>query len=162
MNNLEILCFDEEATKYPLAQIADAAYKKLGQTAPLEIEVAFVTEDEIRTLNRENRDVDRVTDVLSFPNFDGIRYKTLTLNDYPSEIDEESGRLPLGSICVCESRAAEQAEEYGHSLLREVCYLTLHGILHCFGYDHMNEKDEKEMTELAEEIMTAAGVGRNA
>lgn len=158
MNNLEIIGLDDE---FPVRKVAEEAYKRLKQTAPLEIDVAFADEDEIRRLNRETRGIDAVTDVLSFPNFDGIRYKILALSDYPTDVDEDSGRLPLGSICICKKRAAEQAEEYGHSLAREICYLALHGVLHCFGYDHANAVDEEEMTALAEEIMAAANVGRD-
>ena len=141
--------------------VADAADKRLEQTAPLAIEIAFVGEDEIRTLNRDKRGKDSVTDVLSFPYYDGIRYKTLDINDYAGNVDEEDGRLLVGSICVCEKRAKEQAADFGHSVNREVCYLVAHGILHCFGYDHIEKNDEEEMTALAEKIMSAAGIERN-
>lgn len=162
MNNaLSIYCEDEEGKNYPLQKVADAACETLKQTAPLAIEVAFVSEDEIRTLNKERRGKDAVTDVLSFPYYDGIRYKTLDINDYAGDVNKEDGRLLVGSICVCEKRAKEQAEEFGHSEAREVCYLVAHGILHCFGYDHIEKKDEEEMTALADKIMSAAGIERN-
>ena len=67
----------------------------------------------------------------------------------------------IGSICICLKRAEEQAEEYGHSLEREVCYLVLHGILHCFGYDHIQPDDEKEMSDLAEKIMNELNLKRD-
>lgn len=161
MNNLLVYCEDEERKNYPLQAVADAADKILEQTAPLAIEIAFVGEDEIRTLNRDKRGKDSVTDVLSFPYYDGIRYKTLDINDYAGNVDEEDGRLLVGSICVCEKRAKEQAADFGHSVNREVCYLVAHGILHCFGYDHIEKNDEEEMTALAEKIMSAAGIERN-
>ena len=160
MNNLLVYCEDEEGKNYPLQAVADAADKILEQTAPLAIEIAFVGEDEIRTLNRDKRGKDSVTDVLSFPYYDGIRYKTLDINDYAGDVDEEDGRLLVGSICVCEKRAKEQAADFGHSVSREVCYLVAHGILHCFGYDHIEKNDEEEMTALAEKIMSAAGIER--
>ena len=159
-NNLAVYCEDEEIKKYPLDKVAEAAYKKLGQTAPLAIEIVFVSEDEIRKLNAEQRQTDRVTDVLSFPYLDGIRYKKLTLDGHEDETDE-NGRLLIGSVCICEKRAEEQAAEYGHSLTREVCYLALHGILHCFGYDHITESDETEMSALAKDIMNELNIGRN-
>ena len=161
MNNLLVYCEDEEGKNYPWPAVADAADKILEQTAPLAIEIAFVGEDEIRTLNRDKRGKDSVTDVLSFPYYDGIRYKTLDINDYAGNVDEEDGRLLVGSICVCEKRAKEQAADFGHSVNREVCYLVAHGILHCFGYDHIEKNDEEEMTALAEKIMSAAGIERN-
>lgn len=160
MSNFVVYCEDEEGKNYPLQTVADAAGKILNQSAPLAIEVAFVGEDEIRTLNRDKRGKDSVTDVLSFPYYDGIRYKTLDINDYAGDVDEEDGRLLIGSICVCEKRAKEQAADFGHSISREVCYLVAHGILHCFGYDHIEKNDEEEMTALAEKIMSAAGIER--
>ena len=160
MSNLVVYCEDEEGKNYPLQTVADAAGKILNQSAPLAIEVAFVGEDEIRALNRNKRGKDAVTDVLSFPYFDGIRRKTIDINDYAGDVDEEDGRLLIGSICVCEKRAKEQASDFGHSVSREVCYLVAHGILHCFGYDHIEKNDEEEMTALAEKIMSAAGIER--
>lgn len=160
MSNLVIYCEDEEGKNYPLQTVADAAGKILNQSAPLAIEVAFVGEDEIRALNRDKRGKDAVTDVLSFPYYDGIRRKTIDINDYAGDVDEEDGRLLIGSICVCEKRAKEQAADFGHSVSREVCYLVAHGILHCFGYDHIEKNDEEEMTALAEKIMSAAGIER--
>ena len=160
MSNLVVYCEDEEGKNYPLQTVADAAGKILNQSAPLAIEVAFVGEDEIRALNRDKRGKDAVTDVLSFPYFDGIRRKTIDINDYAGDVDEEDGRLLMGSICVCEKRAKVQAADFGHSVSREVCYLVAHGILHCFGYDHIEKNDEEEMTALAEKIMSAAGIER--
>ena len=160
MSNLVVYCEDEEGKNYPLQTVADAAGKILNQSAPLAIEVAFVGEDEIRALNRDKRGKDAVTDVLSFPYYEGIRRKTIDINDYAGDVDEEDGRLLMGSICVCEKRAKEQAADFGHSVSREVCYLVAHGILHCFGYDHIEKNDEEEMTVLAEKIMSAAGIER--
>ena len=101
-----------------------------------------------------------MTDVLSFPYLDGIKGKDVKRVDFPDDIDEETGTVLVGSICICLERAKEQAEEYGHSLKREVCYLALHGILHCFGFDHIEKADEEEMTALAEEIMQSLDIKR--
>lgn len=123
------------------------------------LELVLVDEEEIRRLNREVRGIDRVTDVLSFPSLDGIRGERLLADDHADELDEED-RLFLGSIAICEARAREQAEEYGHSYARELNYLTVHGVLHCLGYDHKTEEEKREMREEEEKIMARMGLTR--
>ena len=123
------------------------------------LELILVDEEEIRRLNREVRGVDRVTDVLSFPSLDGIKGEFLSADNYADELDEED-RLYLGSIAICEKRAREQAEEYGHSFERELNYLTVHGVLHCLGYDHETEEEKREMREQEEAIMQRMGLSR--
>ena len=123
------------------------------------LELVLVDEEEIRRLNREVRGVDRVTDVLSFPSLDGIKGEFLSADNYADELDEED-RLYLGSIAICRERAAEQAEEYGHSLKRELYYLAVHGLCHLLGYDHETEAARAEMRARAEPILTAMGILR--
>ena len=123
------------------------------------LELVLVDEEEIRRLNREVRGVDRVTDVLSFPSLDGIKGEFLSADNYADELDEED-RLYLGSIAICEKRAKEQAEEYGHSYARELNYLTVHGVLHYLGYDHETEEEKREMREKEEAIMQRMGLSR--
>ena len=159
MSTLKVICEEKEGEQFNLQTVADCAYQTLGQTEELLIEIAFVSEEEIRELNFEQRNIDKVTDVLSFPYLDEIRGEILTPEHFGNE-KEEDGFL-LGSICICMQRAKEQAEEYGHSLEREVSYLALHGILHCFGYDHIEKTDEEQMTALAEQIMTKLNLKRN-
>lgn len=113
-----------------------------------EISVTFVEAEEIRQLNRDYRDNDKVTDVLSFPQFDD-------LNDVP-----DFGEICLGDVVICKERAQEQAEEFGHSFEREIIYLFTHSILHLLGYDHMEEDEKKEMRAREEEVMTHLGIGR--
>ena len=125
----------------------------------LAAEVVLVDEEEIRRLNRETRGVDAVTDVLSFPALDGIKGKKLQKKAFPADIDEE-GNLFLGSIAICVKRAKEQAEEYGHSLDREVCYLAVHGVCHLLGYDHIEEEDKRLMREKEERILKKIGLTR--
>lgn len=149
----------EDSEPYEFDKIAEAVYKKLGQTDELSIELDFVSAEEIRRLNAEYRGADRVTDVLSFPYLDGIKNRVITRAEFPDDLDE-TGSVLIGSICICLERAKEQAEEYGHSLKREVCYLALHGFLHCFGFDHIEKSDEEEMTALAEEIMQGLEITR--
>jgi len=110
--------------------------------------VVFVGEEKIREINREYRGIDKVTDVISF-----------ALEDSQEEISYKSVRM-LGDIYICISRAKEQAQEYGHSLKRELSFLALHGLLHLLGYDHMEKEDEKVMFELQELILNEEGITR--
>lgn len=158
MGQLIVIRQDEEP--YEFDKIADAVYKKLGQTDKLSIELDFVSPEEIQTLNREYRGVDRVTDVLSFPYLDGVKGKVIRREDFGDDIDDETDSVLIGSVCINPERAKEQAEEYGHSLKREVCYLALHGFLHCFGFDHVEKADEEEMSALANEIMDSLDIKR--
>ena len=104
--------------------------------------------------------MDRVTDVLSFPYLDGVKGKVIRREDFGDDIDDETDSVLIGSVCINPERAKEQAEEYGHSIKREVCYLALHGFLHCFGFDHVEKADEEEMTALANEIMDSLDIKR--
>ena len=126
---------------------------------PLAVEILFVDEAEIQRLNKELRNIDKITDVLSFPALDLARGQAIKKADYPFEIDEE-GRLLVGSIAICEKRAKEQAEEYGHSYERELHYLIVHGIMHCLGYDHIEEADRAQMREKEEFILNKLGITR--
>lgn len=108
--------------------------------------VSFVEEDKIRELNRDFREIDRVTDVLSFP--DGT-------------VNPEDGEIMLGDVIICVKRACEQAEEYGHSLDRELAFLTAHSLLHLLGYDHeTGEEDEKIMFGKQKQILDDLGIVR--
>ena len=120
-----------------------------------EISVTLVTKEEINELNRTHRNVNRPTDVLSFPmmeydapaDFSGEKFsETLT-------ISPESEEMMLGDIVLCSEVVCEQAEEYGHSLLREFSFLVVHSLLHLFGYDHMKEDERAEMEGKQREIM---------
>ena len=86
--------------------------------------------------------------------------KKLRLCDYKTDVDLETGLLTIGDIYICLDRAKEQASEYGHSYLRELSFLLVHGFLHLLGYDHMNEEDEKKMFSLQEEILDGYGIKR--
>ena len=126
---------------------------------PLAVELVFVDADEIRRLNRETRDTDKVTDVLSYPTLDGIKGKKIEGKSYPFDIDED-GNLLIGSIAICEERAKEQAQEYGHSYERELHYLLVHGIMHCLGYDHLTDEEKAEMRAREERVLTLLGITR--
>lgn len=122
----------------------------------VEVFVNFVSEDEIKDLNLKHRKIDKVTDVLSFPNLD--KKPNQKLSEFSGEIIDE--RLFLGDIIICKAQAKRQAKEYGHSLKREICFLALHGLLHLLGYDHIEKSDEKIMSAKANEILTKFGVER--
>ena len=109
--------------------------------------IIFVTSEEIHEINKEYRNVDRVTDVISF-----------ALEDTP-DVDVSSYRM-LGDIYICLDKIYEQAELYNHSVLRETCFLITHGLLHLLGYDHMEESDEKVMFGLQEELLNEYGIKR--
>ena len=151
---------DVDEGEFPRAAALENALDGFVETdAPLLVEISFVDEEEIRRLNREIRAIDKVTDVLSFPALDLERGQAIKKADYPFDIDEE-GKLLLGSIAVCTKRAREQAEEYGHSYERELHYLIVHGIMHCLGYDHMEESDKAQMREQEEKILNKLGISR--
>lgn len=127
-----------------------AIEKTNGYICDVAIGVKFVSEDEIRLLNKNFRDIDKVTDVLSFPMLE-IK-EPQSLSEFESERDFD-GTLNLGDIAICTKRAKEQAKEYGNSYKRELSFLALHGLLHCLGYDHIEKEEEKKMMSLAEEIL---------
>ena len=114
----------------------------------VEISVSFVSPDEIHELNNEYRGVDRETDVLSFPQFE----KDEEIPDF--------GPVYLGDVVISNSKAKEQAIEYGHSYERELVYLFTHSVLHLLGYDHMEEEDKTVMRKREEEIMEYIGLTR--
>ena len=147
MGKLKIECFN---SKIKLAKIADAVYKTLGQVSYFKAELVFQDGEGITALNRSTRNVDSITDVLSYPSLDGIRGKILKPEDCPTEL--EGKYIFLGSVVLCEEKIREQAIEYGHSEEEEREYLIVHGLLHLFGYDHMTEEDKKEMRELEKDI----------
>lgn len=123
---------------------------------PCEVSVIFIDNDTIRTINRENRNIDRITDVLSFPMLDypdGKVFKQTYLNYEFKESDMDNGNLVLGDIALSLEKAKEQSIEFNHSFLRETCYLTVHSVLHLLGYDHMKEDEKKVMREREEKIL---------
>lgn len=118
-----------------------------------EVSVSFVDNDQIRELNREHRNIDAATDVLSFPLGENGIY----------DHNEATGAALLGDIVISMPKAVEQAELYGHSLQREVGYLTAHSMFHLLGYDHVNGGVEAvHMREKEETVMTMLGLPRGA
>ena len=138
-------------------KIAKIIYKELGQKDKLFAEVVITSEDEIRELNKTKRNIDKVTDVLSFPTLDNIRGKVLYARDYPFSCDGKY--LAIGSVAICAEQAKRQAEEFGHSEEREYTYLTVHGLLHLFGYDHMIDEDKLQMRAIEKRVLKKLGLG---
>ena len=149
----------EELSEQERARLQNALAGVAEGDAPFVFEVVFVSPEEIRAINARERGVDSVTDVLSFPATDDIKDKPILSQEHPDCWDGE-GRLYLGDIAVCRARAEEQAQEYGHSVEREINYLIVQGVLHCLGYDHMTEPDKAEMRAREEEIMKRMNLTR--
>lgn len=128
-----------------------------GLTAPCEVDVLLTDDDGIHEINRELRQVDRSTDVLSFPEFE------LTPGQLPGpeDADPGTGLIPLGDMVLSMERVAAQAREYGHSKRRELSYLVTHSVLHLLGYDHLDEGPMKAQMRAREEaIMALLGLER--
>lgn len=116
-----------------------------------EISVCFVDNDKIKNLNKKFRSIDKETDVLSFP--------MIEFNNQPKDVLIKKNIL-LGDIIISLPKAFEQAKEYGHTIEREIAFLTAHGILHLLGYDHINSEDEKIMFEKQKFILKKIGLER--
>lgn len=128
---------------------------------PCEINVLITDDNGIHEINNATRQIDKPTDVLSFPMFQ------LEAGNPPSEwedyLDFETGLCPLGDMCISLERANAQAKEFGHSMRREVGYLTIHSMLHLLGYDHLDEGAQKRQMRQREEAiaMSIAGMSRD-
>ena len=136
--------------KRRLRHTVNAALGAEGMALRCEINILLTDDEGIRQVNRTMREIDRATDVLSFPMFD------LAPGEHPGaeDADPDTGLVPLGDMCISLQRARAQAQEYGHSFEREVCYLCVHSVLHLLGYDHLDEGEMKrQMRTREEEIM---------
>lgn len=144
---------------------------------PLELGITVVDKDEIKSINAEYRGIDKVTDVLSFPQFESAEDLAEALSDIDdcedcetsedsedfeaSEDCEDEYTIMLGDVVLCYDKACEQAIEYETGTERELVYLTVHSILHLLGYDHMEEEEKRIMRAREEEIMNEIGIHRN-
>lgn len=170
-----------------------AIAKELGiedaNLLPLELGITVVDKDEIKSINAEYRGIDKVTDVLSFPQFESAEDLAEALSDIEdcagcedfediedaedletsedfeacetSEDSEDEYTIMLGDVVLCYDKACEQAIEYETGTERELVYLTVHSILHLLGYDHMEEEEKRIMRAREEEIMNEIGIHRN-
>ena len=165
------ICFENETDQELDFDYENILEKVIRQAAEqekcpyeFEVNVTFTDNDSIREINREFRELDVPTDVLSFP-----------MVDYPAPADfselegenasaeyfhPETGELILGDIVISVERARMQAEEYGHSLKREICFLTAHSMLHLSGYDHVEDEERIQMEDMQREILERRGYRR--
>ena len=155
-----ILNFEKVGHKYKkiIKKIYDKAFEMTeNQVDGIEVTISFVDGQTIQKYNKQHRDVDRETDVLSFPMLN-IHYSQ-KVKDFAGEIMPD-GSLYLGDVVICKKVAKRQAKEYGHKTKREVAFLALHGLLHLLGYDHIEKDDEKVMMTKSEEILSACDFKR--
>lgn len=117
-----------------------------------EVSLSIVSNDEIQEINKQFREIDAPTDVLSFP--------LLTFEDGEQADVNENNEILLGDIIISIDKAKAQAEEYGHGLRRELAFLTAHSMLHLMGYDHMEEEEQKEMFKKQDDILNNLGITR--
>ena len=126
-----------------------------------QVSISFVNSDEIKRLNKKFRNIDSKTDVLSFPNLQLTPGVKISKKDYSLDIDPKTKNLVLGDIVICEEVAKNNAEEYGHSYERELCYLIIHGFLHLLGYDHIKDDDKIIMRAYEEAVLRKYNIARN-
>ena len=117
-----------------------------------EVSVSIVSNEEIKRINKQFRKIDKITDVLSFPQLTFEENEIVDVN--------ENGEILLGDIIISIEKAKEQSKEFGHSLQREVAFLTAHSMLHLLGYDHMNKDEEDEMFSKQKNILENIGIPR--
>lgn len=141
---------NEEINYKLIEKVISEAFRYEGVNDNTEVSVTIVDNEEIRKINNKFRNIDRATDVLSFP-----------LIDFDNEsLPDDGSKIYLGDIIISIERAKEQAKEYGHSIDREIGFLTAHSMLHLLGYDHMVPEEEKEMFAKQEEILNNLGLRR--
>ena len=135
-------------------KVIDAALDYVGCPYEAQVNLLLTMNEQIHEMNLEFRGIDRPTDVLSFPMID---YETPGEFDFLEERDDcfdpETGELSLGDIVISKEKVVEQAEEYGHSVLREYAFLIAHSVLHLTGYDHMEEEERLQMEAKQKDIM---------
>jgi len=142
-----------------MERVIAAALEAEGVAIPCEINVLLTDDEGIHQINLDMREVDRPTDVLSFPMFELEPGVPPEGEDY---LDPATGLCPLGDMCISLERTEEQAKEFGHSVQREICYLTVHSVLHLLGYDHLDEGPMKAQMRAREEaILSALGITRD-
>ncbi|MBR4874530.1 MAG: rRNA maturation RNase YbeY [Clostridia bacterium] len=140
-----------------LKSCMEKALEYEGFTYDTEISLTFTDNVGIRQVNNEVRGIDKATDVLSFPMLEPDENGKLEVFDE----DLADGAVLLGDILISAQKAISQAEEFGHSFKREICFLTVHSMLHLLGYDHeLGEKEEAEMFLKQEEILSLLGITR--
>ncbi len=166
---MSIVICDESNKSYPeefeaiVKDIIDYAIDYVECPYECEVNVLFTDNEGIREINKEQRNIDSPTDVLSFPLVDYDKPCDLSIAE-ANEMEyfnSDTGELMLGDIVISIDRVYSQAEEYGHSPKREIAFLTAHSMLHLFGYDHMTEEERLVMEELQKDILNKKGYTRD-
>lgn len=150
--NINFNYFSQEE-KRDIKKVFAVTQKHLNLPSNLLVNLVLVSPNDIMEMNKTYRNVNRVTDVLSFPmveNFDNV----------DNECDAFTDFINIGDIYICKERAQQQANEYGHGIKREMCFLALHGLLHLLGYDHIEEHDANVMFSLQDTILGKANIDR--
>jgi probable rRNA maturation factor len=146
-----------------IKKLIDYALKAEGVNIEYEVSVILIDNETIKKINNETRNIDSITDVLSFPMLDYPEkkvYKEVYKDIEFGDIYLDEGRIVLGDIALSLERAEEQRLEFGHSFIRECAYLTLHSVLHLLGYDHMEDNDKEIMRSREEEILKKFKINR--
>ena len=152
------MTFDVFSLKNPfisshISKCIEATLQAENIDVPCEINVLVTNDPGIHEINKSMRDIDRPTDVLSFPMFQ-LEPGSPPV-DWAEYLDPETGLCPLGDMCISLERATAQAKEFGHSVKREVGYLTIHSMLHLLGYDHLDEGPQKRQMRGREDAIAA-------
>lgn len=152
----------DKQTRELMQRCADAAQRTEGVSCPLSVFISVVDDEEIRTINREQRSKDVSTDVLSFPTVNYPKGKTAGKCEslLREEYDPDTDACALGDIVISMDHVRAQAEEYGHSERRECGYLLTHGLFHLMGYDHMTDEDKPVMRAMEEKSLASIGLTR--
>lgn len=166
MKNIKInitfdtFCLRRLSVSSVITKCIEATLKAEQITIPCEINVLVTNNERIQSINAASRNIDAATDVLSFPMFE--LEAGMPPADWGDYLDPETGRCPLGDMAISLERASVQAQEYGHSLRREIGYLCIHSVLHLLGYDHLDEGAQKAQMRKREELIasTVPGVSR--
>lgn len=155
--------FEDEKDKYEkFEEILKTALETVGQcNDKITVDVRFVDAQKIKEINAVARGVDNVTDVLSFPLLDNPCNIEINEKNFPFDVDYDDGEISLGDIVICKEVAKKQAEEYGHSYERELCYLFTHGVFHLLGFDHITEEDKAVMRKNEETVLQKLGLTRD-
>lgn len=169
VNRMELISEEELISRFDFdaemvaKQVVDMALKLVN--CPFdepEISLTLCEDEEIRRINRENRDIDSATDVLSFPNLEyetpGVFELTQDENDY---INPENGRVILGDIVINVNRVFSQSEDYNHSVKREFAFLVAHSMMHLCGFDHMEHEEAVIMEQKQNDVLEALGITRD-
>ena len=143
---------EETALEESIKRVVEMALEVENAVCDVNLSMVVTDDERIRVVNREQREIDKATDVLSFPGFEKDEWEELK--------GKQEELVYIGDIVISKEHAVAQAEEYGHSFEREFCYLLAHGMLHLMGYDHMVDEDKKVMREKEEEIMRRLSLER--